>query len=88
MQTFIQNPQDTLELSYIENDEVGIAGDKLLGYYDSENDIIDQIDQDIEKIISKLKDGEKIGYIYYSENTPLYNLISQKYKDKIGRTQY
>lgn len=43
----------------------------------------DTVKNDIEIMINNLQDGEKIGYMYYDTETPLYKLLSENYKDKI-----
>jgi hypothetical protein len=35
-------------------------------------------------MVDTLAEGEKIGYIYDNENTPLYKLINEKFKDKVN----
>ena len=74
-------------------DETGLFGDKY--YYGDESkddedksvmttDEFDLLKEDIDLMISTLKDGEKIGYVFDNVNSELYELLtSPEYKDKI-----
>lgn len=68
--------------SYV--DETGLYGDKIFrairkGEFDKEG-----FEGYMNTMISTLKEGEKIGYIYYSTDTPVYKtLFESTYKDKI-----
>ena len=70
-----KNPTDKVQLHYYEDDN-GIYGDKAYTAnttYDKAT--LDKIKLDIQKMVSTLKDGEKIGYIYHSEDSELYKWI-------------
>lgn len=89
MQAFMQSPnlESSPEFEYYQDNELGIFGDKVYNYTyerDSEGNIstdknimLSQILPDLELMISTLKDGEKIGYIYSDINSPIYKELSQ-----------
>ena len=66
-----------------------------LHYWESDNDIhgtkilspmsIKNISKSLDKMILHLKDGEKIGYVYYDTKSPIYQAITSqpKYSDHI-----
>lgn len=83
LQALLKTENDKIQLHYYQ-DETGIYGDKV--YLNSEsNHIIDinKLEEDIKLMIETSPD-EKIGYIYYSQNTELYKLLTEKYADKIN----
>ena len=67
--------------------------DVTLNFYETENDLYgdkvvdaieeDYIKQEIDKLISKLNDGEKIGYIYSDKNSEIYKYLNENYPDKV-----
>lgn len=75
---FQNNSKGEINLHYYEKDNT-LLGDKFSMY-------LNQLEQDLDKyIIPNLKEDEKIGYIYYSEESDLYKLLtSDKYKDKVS----
>ena len=86
LQTWQRNPTNmAVNLRYVETD-TDLFGDKVYQVQDSgiSDSQLSSIQKDIDKMISHLEDGEKIGYIYHDKNTNLYKLLSSdKYKDKI-----
>ncbi len=84
LQAWKQNPStEPVSLYYVESDQ-DLWGDKP---YQVTGDLTDsqleEMKKDIDKMVSNLKDGEKIGYIYHDKNTKLYKLLDSTYKDKI-----
>ena len=79
------NPSDSpIPLYYVETD-TDLYGDKVFTVADDlKDEQIEEIKKDIDKMVANLTEGEKIGYIYHSTKTKLYNLLnSDTYKDKI-----
>ena len=71
-----KNPTNVaLELHYYE-DENGIYGDKQYSVSDTYGDQLEKIKLDVKKMVSTLKNDEKIGYIYHSENSELYKWLT------------
>ena len=68
------NPTPSIDLHYYE-DETGIYGDKNYSVA-SVADILDQLKLDVQKMISTLKEGEKIGYIYRNTTSPFYQWLT------------
>lgn len=74
------NFSDVLTLHYFQ-DGTGLYGDKV---YDSYNYDQSLVSKDIDLMISTLKEGQKIGFIYTDVNTDIYKLLSTAtYKDYI-----
>lgn len=75
---FQNNSKGEIKLHYYEKDNT-LLGDKFFMH-------LSHLEQDLDKyIIPNLKENEKIGYIYYSEESDLYKLLtSDKYKDKVS----
>lgn len=89
MQAYIQNPTDEiLDFEYFEN-ENQLYGDKVI-LYDAQsvqqdslnsgkNIILNEVIESVDKMVSTLKKGEKIQYIYTDPTSPIYTLLSTKY---------
>ena len=100
LQAYMQGPtNEKVTFQYYE-DETGLYGDKVLLYNTTitrnENEEVTSINnddkkawtqtilQEIDKLISTLKSGQKIGYIYSDRNSPiLAELSSDKYSKYI-----
>ena len=100
LQAFMQNPtNDTIEFKYYE-DDTGLYGDKVILYTldvtrdkddkitslddSSKRYFIQLISDQVDKLISTLKPKQKIGYIYKSKQSPIFQLLaSAKYADYI-----
>ena len=100
LQAYMQDPtNEKVTFQYYE-DETGLYGDKVLLYNTTitrnENEEVTSINnddkkawtqtilQEIDKLISTLKPGQKIGYIYSDRNSPiLTELSSDKYSKYI-----
>lgn len=100
LQAYMQDPtNEKVTFQYYE-DETGLYGDKVLLYNTTitrnENEEVTSINnddkkawtqtilQEIDKLISTLKSGQKIGYIYSDRNSPiLAELSSDKYSKYI-----
>lgn len=100
LQAYMQNPtNEKVTFQYYE-DETGLYGDKVLLYNTTitrnENEEVTSINnddkkawtqtilQEVDKLISTLKPGQKIGYIYSDRNSPiLAELSSDKYSKYI-----
>lgn len=91
--------QGRINLHYFENDNQ-IQGTKISGVYEPiieqqrikyvlNQDQIPKILKDVDKLISNLDDKEKIGYIYYDDNSPLAKVLlnDEKYKNYIDPHQ-
>ena len=71
-----QSPSSQMiEMHYYE-DETGIYGDKNYRVSTSYGNQLDSIKLDVQKMISTLKEGEKIGYIYSDINSELYQWLT------------
>lgn len=88
-QVYMQNPKGELELDYYTTEE-GIFGDDLVTYgYDStdpqqsKEGSMYTIQEEIDTMVSTLKQGQKIGYIYDDETSPVYKYLSDNYKNVI-----
>lgn len=100
IQAYMQDPIDQeISLEYYEN-ETGLYGDKVLGYYvysdtltqeginDGKQAEISLILEEIEKLKKTLKTGEKIGYIFTDTTSPIYEELSKpQYSDIIDLKQ-
>ena len=75
---FQNNSKGKINLHYYEKDNT-LLGDKFFMQ-------LNHLEQDLDRyIIPNLKENEKIGYIYHSEESNLYKLLtSDKYKDKVS----
>ena len=100
LQAYMQDPtNEKVTFQYYE-DETGLYGDKVLLYNTTitrnENEEVTSINnddkkawtqtilQEVDKLISTLKSGQKIGYIYSDRNSPiLAELSSDKYSKYI-----
>lgn len=96
LQAYMQNPNDDIvDFEYFQ-DETGIYGDKVISYsiennlvpQDELNEgksyIVDSVKSEVDKLIQTLKKGEKIGYIYNDDSSPIYKLLaSDEYKEFI-----
>lgn len=72
-----KNPTDSVQLHYYE-DETGIYGDKqYVASTTYDKATLDKIKLDVQKMISTLKDGEKIGYIYHKQESELYKWLTE-----------
>lgn len=69
-----QNPTTSVDLHYYEDDS-GIYGDKNYPTNSVES-ILDKLKLDVQKMISTLKEGEKIGYIYRNTSSPFYQWLT------------
>ena len=70
------NPTQVVDLHYYE-DETGIYGDKAYSVSGTNfGDTLDKIKIDVKKMISTLKSGEKIGYIFHKEESDLYKWLT------------
>ena len=70
------NPTQVVNLHYYE-DETGIYGDKAYSVSGTNfGDTLDKIKIDVKKMISTLKSGEKIGYIFHKEKSDLYKWLT------------
>lgn len=75
-----RDPGAIVGLHYVE-DETGIYGTKV---YDGLSYDLSLVKADIDRMISTLGEGEKIGFIYSDTNSEIYKLLSSAtYKDKI-----
>lgn len=81
-QAYMQDPDNgEVEFQYF-SDETGLYGDKVHNYGMDEGvlGVLQSVLQDVDSLISTLKDGEKIGYIYSDKNSDIYKeLSSDKY---------
>lgn len=96
LQAFMQNPNDqTVDFEYFQ-DESGLYGDKLIAYsigndqvpQDELNlgksSVVGDVKIEVDKLIQTLQKGEKIGYIYTDNSSPIYKLLSSdEYSDFI-----
>ena len=96
LQTFMQNPNDqTIDFEYFQ-DESGLYGDKLIAYSVGNDQVpqdelnlgkdtvVGEVKADVDKLIQTLQKGEKIGYIYTDNSSPIYKLLSSdEYSDFI-----
>lgn len=94
-QLFLHNQKSPLQLEYYE-DERGLFGDKVITV-DNETQIVDddnfqqrkkailnELKIEVDKLIKTLEEGQKIGYIFNSKKSPIYEMLSQdEYKDYI-----
>lgn len=67
---YVQEETGDINLKYYE-DETGLYGHKAIN---STN--VDEIKEEIRKLIPTLKEGEKIGFIYSSSNTVIYDALN------------
>lgn len=69
-------------------DDSGIYGTKIYNSRNTSNPLsysIELVKKDIDLMISTMKPGEKIGFMYYDTDTEIYKLLSSAtYKDKIN----
>ena len=85
LQSWKRNPSsESIPLYYVETAQ-DIWGDKP---YQVTGDLTDSqlndMKTDIDKMVSNLNDGEKIGYIWHNKDSKLYKLLSSDpYKDKV-----
>ena len=70
-----QRPTASIDLHYYE-DETGIYGDKNYNVGSSYGSTLDAIKLDVKKMVSTLKPGEKIGYIYSDTSSELYQWVT------------
>lgn len=82
--------QVALNLNYLDSDpsHVGLFGVKIKQPKDTNKGLSNDELKDIEKTIDLMVQttgNEKIGYIYHSEDTALYKLLTTKYADKIEK---
>lgn len=96
LQAFMQNPNDQIvDFEYFQ-DESGLYGDKLIAYsigndqvpQDELNlgksSVVEDVKIEVDKLIQTLQKGEKIGYIYTDNSSPIYKLLSSdEYSDFI-----
>lgn len=87
IQAFMNSNSNELGLHYLE-DASGIYGNKVITYsIDEQNKKqleLPFIQQSIDALISTLKEGQKIGYIYNDNNSIIYWLLqTDKYRDFI-----
>lgn len=91
LRNYIHNPNTPIALDFYE-DETGIYGDELLTYslasetinQQDKNDVISRLEPRLKKLIETLKPGQKIGYVYSSDASPIFQLLSKdEYKSKI-----
>ena len=96
LQAFMQNPNDqTVDFEYFQ-DESGLYGDKLIAYSIGNDQvpqdelnlgksaIVEDVKIEVDKLIQTLQKGEKIGYIYTDNSSPIYKLLSSdEYSDFI-----
>lgn len=94
-QLFLHDQKSPLQLEYYEY-ERGLFGDKVITV-DNEAQIVDDDDFqqrkkailnelkiEVDKLIKTLEEGQKIGYIFNSKKSPIYEMLSQdEYKDYI-----
>lgn len=83
------NYSDDIPLHYYQDDS-GLYGTKV--YSNGNNRAIpcsmELIKKDIDLMISTMKPGEKVGFIYYDTDTEIYKLLSSAtYKDKVDFKQ-
>ena len=82
VQAYIKNPSP-VQLQYFE-DETGLYGDKILKYEVKKQDILEETLKEVDKLIQTLKQGEKIGYIYSDQSSPIYQALQKdQYKNFI-----
>lgn len=96
LQAFMQNPNDqTVDFEYFQ-DESGLYGDKLIAYSIGNDQVpqdelnlgkssaVGDVKTEVDKLIQTLQKGEKIGYIYTDNSSPIYKLLSSdEYSDFI-----
>lgn len=87
LQAYMQDPDGTVDFNYFQ-DETGLFGDKVLNYNINDNEnasnVLFQVLQDVQAMITTLKEGQKIGYIYTDKASPIYAALSQdQYKNFI-----
>lgn len=93
LQAFANSNSKQLALNYLE-DESGIYGDVVINYIHSDqiddinsekNNQIPQIEEVLNKFITTLQSGQKIGYVYNDSSSPIYQLLQlNKYKQYIN----
>lgn len=87
LQAWQQNPNETIPLHFYMDDEIGITGEICYNHnnWDEYGDPLDEgLKANIDLMVSTLKPGQKIGYVYDNPNTQLYQLLtSDSYKDKV-----
>mgnify|MGYP007054409534 CR=1 FL=1 len=67
---YVQEETGDINLKYYE-DETGLYGHKEIN---STN--VEEIKEEVRKLIPTLKEGEKIGFIYSSSNTVIYDALN------------
>nr|DAM35402.1 MAG TPA: hypothetical protein [Bacteriophage sp.] len=66
---YVQEESGQIKLKYYE-DETGLYGHKIIGTN------IEEVKNNVRKLISTLKQGEKIGFIYSSANLQVFNVLT------------
>lgn len=82
LQAFIKQAEGQIDFNYYE-DKTGLYGDKVISYSDTPQDASTEILKYIQTMIDT-SNGEKIGFIYSSKTSPLYQILNtDKYRDFI-----
>lgn len=76
MEARAKNPKNPIEikLHYFENER------ELLGSKRVESKDVAEVTKELDKLIPKLAKGEKIGYVYFDTESPIYKELSSKPK--------
>ena len=76
MEARAKNPKNPLEikLHYFEDER------DLLGTKRVESKDVSEVTKELDKLIPKLAEGEKIGYVYFDTESPIYKELSSKPK--------
>lgn len=73
-----------IQFTYLDNDpkHKGLYGVKS---FNQNNGVTDEVKATIQLMIDTLKPEEKIGFMYYDENSALYKYIMENFSDKVER---
>lgn len=75
-----ENSKEAIDIYYYENEKTGFNGVRQL--FSNEAADMAELDRLVQLMTSTLQEGEKIGYIYYDEESPVLKLLETKYSDK------
>lgn len=75
-----ENSKEAIDTYYYENEKTGFNGVRQL--FSNDDSDMAELDRLIQLMTSTLQENEKIGYIYYDEESPVLKLLETKYFDK------